>query len=165
MNIPIITLMAAVASTFIQIGAQLFALVVVASTVSKAPPRSFAILQGEYAYNSSAFWSTVPMITFVLLVIALITNWKTGRRKYLILSLTLFILGGLVAGLFVQPIFDEMKAMGYRDEIDPVLQSRAATWYFLDWTVWGTGLVAGLALLIALIHPQRSGPVSTNHNT
>lgn len=148
-----ITLMALVASCFVQIGAQLFALVVVASTVSAAPPRSFAMFQGEYGYNSSAFWSTVPMITSALFVIALIANWKTRRRNLLLLALTLFIAGGLVAGVFLEPIFDEMKAMGFRDEVDPALQTRAATWYSLDWAVWAMGLVAGLALLFALIRP------------
>ena len=153
LNLPNVTLMASVASCFIQIGAQLFALVVVAGTVSEAPPRSFAMFEGGYGYNSGAFWSTVPPITFVLFVIALVANWKTGRRKLLLLALTMFLVGGLVAGLFLEPVFDEMKAMGYRDEVDPVLQSRAATWYALDWAVWGVAVVAGLALLLALIRP------------
>ena len=146
-------MIAAVTSCLIQIGAQLFALVVIASTVAEAPPRSFAMFQGEYGYNSSAFWSTVPPITFALFVIALIANWKTRRQKLLLLALTLFLVGGLVAGLFLEPVFDEMKAMGYRDEVDPVLQSRAATWYALDWAVWGMAVVAGFALLLALIRP------------
>jgi hypothetical protein len=65
----------------------------------------------------------------------------------------MFIVSGLVVGFFLEPIFDEMKAAGYRDEIDPFLQSRAATWYALDWTVWSFGSVAGLSLLLALIRP------------
>ena len=55
LNLSNVTLMAAVASCFIQFGAQLFALVVVASTVAEAPPRSFAMFRGEYGYNSSIF--------------------------------------------------------------------------------------------------------------
>ena len=161
LNLPNMTLIASVVSCFIQIGAQLFALVVIASTVSEAPPRSFAMFEGEYGYNSSAFWSTVPPITFVLLVIALITNWKTRRRKLLLLALTLFIVAGLVTGFFLEPVFDEMKAMGYRDEVDPVLQSRAATWYALDWGVWGVAASAGLALLLALIRPVTTQKQST----
>ena len=157
LNLPNVTLMALVASCFIQIGAQLFALVVVAGTVSQAPPRSFAMLQGEYGYNSSAFWNTVPAITFVLFVVALVANWRTPRRKLLFIALTLFIVGGLVAGLYLEPTFDEMKALGYRDEVDPMLQSRAATWYVLDWAVWGTGLVSGVALLCALPRAQQTG--------
>lgn len=42
-----VSLMALVASCFIQIGAQLFAVSMIASTLAEAPPRSFAILQGE----------------------------------------------------------------------------------------------------------------------
>ena len=146
-------MMALVASCLMQMGAQLFALSVVASTVSAAPPRSFAMLQGEYGYDSSAFWSALPTITSVLFLIALIANWKTTRRKLLLLALFLFIIGGLVAGLYMEPVFDEMKAMGYRDEVDPVLQSRAARWYALDWAVWSISASAGVTLLLALIRP------------
>ncbi len=153
LNVRNLTLMALVACCFVQIGAQLYALSVVASTVSAAPPRSFAMLQGEYGYDSSAFWNTVPAITFVLFVIALGANWKTPRRSLLLVALTLFVIGGLVAGFYLEPVFDEMKAIGFRDEVDPVLQSRAARWYALDWSVWVVGAVAGLTLLLALIRP------------
>ncbi len=153
LNVRNLTLMALVACCLMQFGAQLYALSVVASTVSAAPPRSFAMLQGEYGYNSGAFWNTVPTITAILFVIALVANWKTPRRKLLLLALTLFVIGGLVAGLYLEPVFDEMKAIGFRDEVDPVLQSRAARWYALDWAVWGLGAVGGLALLFALIRP------------
>ena len=154
LNIRNVPLMAAVAASFTQIGAQLFALSVVASTVSSAPPRSFAILQGEYRYDSSAFWEIVPAITFVLMLITLIANWKTPRRKLVLLALMLFIVGGILAGLYLEPIFDEMKAIGFRDDVDPVLQSRAATWYIMDWGVWCIGLAGGLALLFALTRPS-----------
>ena len=153
LNLPNVTLMASVASWFIQFGAQLFALIVVARTVAQAPPRSFAMLQGEYGYNSSVFWETVPLITFVTLLIALVSNWKTRRRNLLLLALAMFIIAGLMAGILLEPIFDELKATGYRDEIDPIMQARAATWYALDWAVWSLGFVAGTSLLLALIRP------------
>ena len=148
-----LTLAAVVASCFIQIGAQLYALIVVASTVAKAPPRSFAMLQGEYGYDSSAFWNTVPMITSILLLVALIANWKTGRRKLLLLALSLFLIGTLMAGFLVEPIFADMIALGYSDQVDPALQARAAKWYALDWMLWGIAASAGVALLLALVRP------------
>jgi hypothetical protein len=80
---PNVSLAALVASCFIQIGAQLFALVVIVGTVAEAPPRSFAMFGGEYGYDSSGFWNTVPMITSVLFLVALIANWKTRRRRLL----------------------------------------------------------------------------------
>jgi hypothetical protein len=153
LNLPNITLMALAASCFTQIGAQLYAIVVVARTVAAAPPRSFAMFQGEYGYDSSAFWNTVPLITSVLFLIALVANWTAQRRKLLLFALAMFVVGGIVAGLLVEPMFDEMTAIGYSDKIDPILQSRAARWYALDWIVWGTGAIAGLALLLALMRP------------
>lgn len=155
-----LTLMALVACCFIQIGAQLFALSVVARTVVAAPPRSLAIFDGEYGYDSSAFWDTVPPITSVLLVIALITNWKTDRRKLLLLALLLLAGGAVMAGVVVEPVFHEMVAMGYRDEVDAALQARAARWYALDWGLWSIALASGIVLLLALIRPVGSAPQS-----
>src|ERR1043166_8755040 len=126
LNVKTLALMALVFCCLMQIGAQLFAVSVVASTMSAAPPRSFAMLQGQYGYNSSVFWNIVPMITSVLFVIALVANWKTPRRKLLLLALALFVIAGLLAGLYLEPVFDEMKAIGFKDEVDPILQSRAA---------------------------------------
>lgn len=153
-----VTLMAAAASCFIQIGAQLFAVSVIVSTVVQAPPRSFAILEGAYGYDSSRFWNTAPPITALLLVIAVATNWKTQRRNLLLIAIAVFGLGGVVAGVFVEPTFAEMLAVGYRDAIDPALQRRAANWYALDWAVWVFSLVAGGALLAALVRPATNVP-------
>ena len=161
LNLRNLTLMALVGCCLVQIGAQLYALSVVASTVSAAPPRSFAMLQGQYGYNSSAFWNTVPAITGALFVIALVANWKTPRRTLLLLALALFVIGGLIAGLYLEPAFDEMKAIGFRDEVDPMLQSRAARWYALDWAVWALGVVAGVTLLLALIRPVTTPKVAS----
>ncbi len=93
------------------------------------------------------------MITFLLFVIALIVNWRTARRKFILVALTLFVVAGLLAGVCLEPMFDEMKAIGFRDDVDPLLQSRAATWYALDWAVWSIGASAGVTLLLGLIRP------------
>ena len=153
LNIRTIILMALIVSCFMQIGAQLFALSVVASTIAEAPPRSFAILQGDYRYDSGSFWGTVPPITGVLFILALIANWKTPRRTLLIASFGLFLIGGLIAGLVVEPEFAAMTAAGYSDQVDPALQRRAANWLAYDWAVWAVALAAGIALLLALARP------------
>lgn len=146
-------MMALVASWFIQIGGQVFALIAVDTALVAAPPRSFAMLQGEYRYDSSAFWSTLPPLTSVLLIIAMVANWKTVRRKLLLVALALLIITALVSMLYLEPTFDAIKAIGFRDEVDPALQSRAATWYAMDWAVWCVAFAGGLTLLLALIRP------------
>lgn len=149
-NVPLI---ASIASCFTQIGAQLFAIVVIVRTTIAAPPRSFAIYEGEYGYDSSLFWQTVPMITLALLILAIATNWRTSRRGLLLLSLGLFLVGSAIAGLVVEPGFDKLMAVGYSDVVDASLQARAATLYAYDWALWFVSLAAGLALLFALARP------------
>lgn len=151
LNIPNTTLIALVTSCFLQIGAQLFALAVVVSTLVAAPPRSFGMLAGEYRYDSSAFWNTVPMVTFLLFLVALVFNWRTQRRKLILVALGLFILAGLLAGIFLEPMFAELIKGGYKAQVDPVLQSQALGWYRIDWMMWGLSLVSGVVLLVALL--------------
>jgi hypothetical protein len=163
MNPKNIALIALTASCFIQTGAQLFAVSIVASTLSAAPPRSFAMLHGEYGYNSSSFWDIVPTITFLLFIIALIANWKTQRQKFILFALTLFIIGGIIAGFFVEPLFADIIKAGYSDQVDPALQAQAKRWYIFDWMVWTLSLGAGLMLLVALTRPFKMMPPTTTN--
>lgn len=147
--------MALTASAFIQSGAQLFAVSIIARTVSKAPPRSFAILTGEYAYDSRPFWDTVPMITLVLFLVALAANWKTPRRVNIFVALGFFVIGGLFAALYLEPTFDAMFAQGFSDQVDPEMQRDAATWYMVDVAAWMIGSAGCIPLLMALVKPPR----------
>jgi hypothetical protein len=154
MNWKNLSLMALTASCLLQAGAQLFAVSIVASTISQAPPRSFAMLQGDYGYNSSAFWDIVPSITSLLFLITLISNWKTRRRKLILGSVALFIGAALVAGFFLEPFFADIIARGYSDQVDSALQAQAQRWYIFDWMVWTLSLGAGSVLLVALSRPS-----------
>lgn len=154
LNLANVTLAALAACAMIQNGAQLFAVSIMARTLSKAPPRSFAILTGEYAYDSRPFWDTVPMITLMLFLIAIVMNWKTPRRKFLLIAIGLFVVGGLISGLYLEPTFDAMFAQGFSDNVDPVMQSVAATWYMIDLAAWAVGFVGCLLLLAALLQPR-----------
>ncbi|MCC8362143.1 hypothetical protein LK996_03515 [Lysobacter sp. A6] len=148
-----ISLIASIASCFTQIGAQLFAILVIVRTAIAAPPRSLAMFEGEYGYDSSLFWQTVPNITLALLVVAIIANWRTTRRNLLLLSLALFLAGSAVAALVVQPGFGKLLANGYSNVVDATLQGHAATLYTYEWGLWFIALAAGMTLLVALSRP------------
>jgi hypothetical protein len=161
LNLRNVALIAVVASWFIQIGGQVFALIAVDSVLVAAPPRSFMMLQGEYRYDSDAFWATVPPITSVLLIIALVTNWKTERRQFLLFAFVVTVVVAVVSIFYLDPIFNELNAIGFRDEVDPALQRRAGTWFTMDWALWGVNLVGGFSLLLALL--RRSTTTSPTH--
>ena len=114
------------------------------------------MLQGEYAYDSDAFWATVPPITGLLLIIALVANWSAERRRFLLVTVAVTIVVSLVSILYLDPLFNELNAIGYRDVVDAILQRQAATWYAVDWSLVGVNLVGGVALLLALLRRRES---------
>lgn len=152
-NLPNLSLIALATSYFIQIGAGVFALSMIGRVVSAAPPRSLAMLQGEYGYNSGAFWQIVPPITGALFLLAIIANWRTPRRNLLLGTFAIFALVGAATVIGIEPLFAGVTAGGYSDTVDPLLQSSAAKWYALDWGARCVDVVAGMTLLFALTRP------------
>jgi hypothetical protein len=152
-NLPNVALMALAASYFIQLGAGVFALAVVARVVSAAPPRSLAILEGAYRYDSGAFWQVAPAITAALFLIATAANWRSRRRALLLGAFAAFLLSGAATAGVLGPLFADIAAAGYRDAVDPDLQRRAAVWYAADWGARCVDAIAGVALLVALTRP------------
>lgn len=155
-TIPNLSLIPAVVGTLLQAGAQLFAIAVVVSTVTEAPPRSLAMYAGDYGYNSGPFWEVMPTVTFVLLIIALVGNWRTPRRRLLLAAIVLFIAAGLFSVFVMGPIQEAVVGTGYSDAVDEVLQAQASRWRVLDWASWGLTLSAGgvLAGSLAIRVPE-----------
>ena len=137
-----ISLLAIFATLFVQIGAQLFALLAIVQTLVKNPPKSFQMLAGDYGYDSSVFWDTIPNVTTLLFVIALIACWKTNARMWIIISFSIFILAGVLAMVVVEPRFAELVS----SESGANLNEMTASWYRLDWTLWFLTLLSGLVL-------------------
>jgi hypothetical protein len=103
-TIPNLTLIPALVAALLQAGAQLFAVAVVVGTVTKAPPRSLAMYAGEYGYNSGPFWEVIPTVTLVFLLIALVGNWRTPRRRLVLTAVALFIAAGLLTVFVMGPV-------------------------------------------------------------
>ena len=156
--LPNVSLGMATIGALLQAGAQLFAAAVIVGTVTQAPPRSLAIYSGEYRYDSGPFWEVVPAITLLLLLFALVANWKTSRRHLVISALGTFVLAGLFAAFVTGPLQAEFIAAGFADSVDPALAARAALWHTLDWTSWALTLVPGVLLVVAMLVPQIAPP-------
>jgi len=145
-----LSLVVATIGALLQAGAQLFAVAVIVSTAVEAPPRSLAIYAGEYGYDSSHFWEIMPTINLALLFVALLANWKTPRRRFVLVAVTAFVIAGLFAAFVTGPLQSEIISAGFSESVDPALKVRAARWYIFDWTSWALTLVPGLVLVFAL---------------
>jgi ABC-type Fe3+-siderophore transport system permease subunit len=148
--LPNLTLIAAVVGALLQAGAQLFAIAVVVATVTKAPPRSLAMYAGEYGYNSGPFWEVMPTVTLVLLLIALVGNWRTPRRRLVLTGVALFIAAGLFTVFVMGPAQDAVVRVGYSDAVDEALRVQAGRWHMLDWASWVLTLSVGVVLAASL---------------
>lgn len=155
-RLPNLSLAVVTASYLIQLGAGIFALSVVGRVLVAAPPRSLALLEGTYNYDSGAFWQVVPPITGLLLLIALAANWRTRRREWIISALVMFVTAGVLTGALLEPMFSQVVAGGFRDAVDPELQRRAFAWYVSDWALRGLDGAASAFLLIALTRPPET---------
>ena len=149
-TIPNLSLIPAVVSALLQGGAQLFAVAVIVGTVTAAPPRSLAMYAGEYGYNSGPFWEVMPTVTLGLLLIALVGNWRTPRRRLLLTGMALFIAAGLFSVFVMGPVQEAVIGTGYRDAVDEALRIQAMRWRMLDWASWALTLSVGIVLAAAL---------------
>ena len=103
-----LSLLSLIGGLFIQIGAQLFALLIIVRTLIKAPPESLAMLNAPYGYDSSIYWDVFPNITFILFVLAIICNWKNGHRNWILFAFVFYFVAGLCAIFVVGPLFTQL---------------------------------------------------------
>lgn len=148
-----ISMMALILSFFIIIGAEVFGHIVVGGIAFEEPPRSFSMFEGEYGYDSQSFWNTFPIITAVMFLIAIATNWKTNRRNLLLYAFGGFIIIGFVSANFIYPMFLELAANGYSDTFEPVLKEKANTFTTVGLIRLTATIGVGILLLTILTIP------------
>ncbi|MDZ4747621.1 MAG: hypothetical protein SGI96_01960 [Bacteroidota bacterium] len=94
------------------IGATIYQSIVIVPSFSRDIPNGMI----EFArgpFQTKAFWTSPIMpIGFLISILALILNWKTPRKKWLLLSLSLAALGEV---LTVIVVFLQLKIMGLLD--------------------------------------------------
>ena len=113
-------------------GASLFAFVVIVSTLATSPPESFYKIEGEYGYDSSIWWNVFPNVDLVVFLIALITNWKTDRRKWLLISFAIGLLSAVYAIFLLEPIQATVKANALAESVPSDIFEQTRTWSKID---------------------------------
>jgi hypothetical protein len=73
-------------SFIIVIGGAVYEHIAVVPRWSVAPPSSLAMFQGPYGLNPAPFWQIIHPITLVFFIAALVANWKTQRRKLILIA-------------------------------------------------------------------------------
>ena len=97
---------------------------------TSAVPASLHMFQGEYALAASRFWIPIHPITIILLITALVANWRTGRRRYVLTTIVGYatVLG--ITFIYFVPELLSITHSPYSAMIDSELTRRASSGEF-----------------------------------
>lgn len=113
-------------------GAALYEHIAVVPGWSAAPPKSLAMFQGEYGLNPAPFWMMIHPVTMLLLIIALILNWKNPRRKNILITLVSYFIILVITSIYFVPTLLEVTQTPYADTVDETLVARSSMWETLS---------------------------------
>ena len=117
-------------------------------------------VSGRVGLAAWKFWTSIHPVTIVLLVSALIANWSTDRRKYILVTLIGYaaILG--VTAIYFVPELMALTGTAYSPTTDAELTGRANNWEIFSLIRLGALLVLAVGLLFGLskqIEENRNG--------
>ncbi|MBC7874423.1 MAG: hypothetical protein H7Y01_10525 [Ferruginibacter sp.] len=148
-----ILLILASISFIIVIGGAVYEHLAVVPKWKQAPPASLTMFQGEYGLNPGVFWQMIHPVTLALLIAALLANWKTGRRKYIIIPITGYALALIITFFYFVPELLSIIQAPFATVADKSLVARANMWEILSLV----RLVYILALAFSLLFSLTKG--------
>ena len=137
-----VSLIFACISFIIVIGGATYEHLAVVPAWSAAVPASLTMFQGPYALTAQKFWIPIHPVAIALLTIALIFNWRTERRKFIVVTLAGYLLVLAITAVYFVPELMALTQTVYRTSVDPELTRRATQWEALS--------VVRLAFLLSL---------------
>ncbi len=96
----------------ILIGATVYQMIVVVPAFSRDIPNGMIEFARGHVQTKTFWTSPIMPIGFLISILALILNWRTRRKKWLLLSVSLAALAEVLTMIFV---FPQLKIMGLLD--------------------------------------------------
>lgn len=125
------------------------------------PPASLIMFQGPYGLAPGNFWMLIHPVTLALLVSALIANWKTARRKYIIIPLSVYVLILIITSIYFVPELMAITKTAYQPISNDGLIARSALWEKLSLVRLAVCVVIAGVLLFSLTKGNEKDSSST----
>lgn len=119
------------------------------------PPKSLMMFQGEYALQSESFWKLVHPATLVLFLATLGMNWKTERRKNIVIALSIYVIALIATFIYYVPELKSIIATHYADTVDADIQNRASLWITLSKVRLTFIFVSAFVLIMGLTKSEK----------
>lgn len=147
-------------SFIIVIGGAVYEHLAVVPMWSSAVPASLAMFQGEYGLKAQNFWIPIHPVTIVLLLAALVLNWRTGRRIWILLPLVGYAIVLIITSIYFVPELLALTQSPYELRTDAGLTDRANLWEALSLVRLGFLMVLAVFLLMGLSRPGERRAIS-----
>jgi uncharacterized membrane protein len=107
-------------------------------------PNSAVVVTGKYGLHEGFFWVPIHLLAILSLIIALATNWKTARRRPLLIGAGLYVLTMVVTQLYFLPELSNFarSASSNISAADWLVRTRR-------WQLWN--VVRGIVLFVMLV--------------
>ncbi len=145
-----ITLISACISFITVIGGATYEHLAVVPVWTEAVPASLSIFQGPHALTAQNFWIPIHPITLLLMTAALLLNWKTERRKFILTTLGSYVLVLGITAVYFVPELISLTQTTYSTAVDAELTRRANLWETLSLIRLGFLIVLAITLLFGL---------------
>ena len=123
-------------------------------TWASNPPDSFHMFLGRYGQKTANYWRVVSPIATLAFVLSLIVSWQLpGTRLWLSVAFGLYAAVHLATMMYFVPEQEGLIA-GAGSLSRDVLRSRADRWIFLNYFRNAAGVLAFVALMLAVLAPR-----------
>jgi len=122
-------------------------------TWASNPPDSFHMFLGRYGQKTAHYWRVVSPLASLAFVLSFIVSWQVpDRRLWLSVAFGLYLVVHLSTMVFFVP--EQEGLISSADSLSrDVLQSRANRWIFLNYFRNAAGVLAYVALMLAVLVP------------
>ena len=150
-----VSLVVLIGLTFMQAGASLFAITVNISSLIDSPPASLITAQGPYSFNPDLFWEKFPTLVLVALLLALITNWKSSLRKWILGGGLVWVLSGVVVFVLLSPVQEEFLSAEFSNTVNEELIELGKTWKNYSLIFMALSAISGFIYLLGILNYER----------
>jgi hypothetical protein len=113
-------------------GAGMFETLVIVPAWTSNPPASLHIFHGEYGLDFKWFWIIAHSVHELTFIAAIILNWKTGRKKVLLIVFVLHFIVRIWTITFFAPVIIYFQHLPVSDTVDELLKQKALLWKNLN---------------------------------
>ena len=132
------------------LGASVYEHLAVWPNAFAAPPKSLTMFQGDFKLSPELFWKSIHPITLFLFIINLILNWKSERKKYILVAMIGYILIAIVAFAYFSPEIILLTKTKYQDTVNQEIVSRFSLWETLSFFELAFAIILAITLFVGL---------------